>query len=47
MGEYRKDASPADICAEVKKDVDAYAGTAPQFDDITMLLVRYLGPEGA
>ena len=44
--ERHKDASPADICAEVKKDVDAFAGTAPQFDDITMLLVRYWGPEG-
>jgi serine phosphatase RsbU (regulator of sigma subunit) len=44
--ERHKDATPADICAEVKKDVDAFAGTAPQFDDITMLLVRYWGPEG-
>ena len=46
MAVSHKDAIPVDICAEVKKDVNAFAGTAPQFDDITMLLVRYWGPEG-
>jgi len=24
--------------------VDAYVGQAPQFDDLTMLCLRYLGP---
>ena len=30
---------------EVKADVDAFAGGADQFDDITMLLLRYYGGE--
>lgn len=29
------------ICDSVKKDVDLFAGEAPQFDDITMLCLRY------
>lgn len=32
------------ICKHVKKCVDEFAGKAPQFDDITMLAVRYNGP---
>ncbi|MDO4940853.1 MAG: SpoIIE family protein phosphatase [Erysipelotrichaceae bacterium] len=30
-----------EICRGVKKDVDAFAGDAPQFDDITMLSVKF------
>ncbi len=30
-----------DICAKVKADVDAFVGEAPQFDDITMLCIRF------
>ena len=29
------------ICAQVKADVDAFVGEAPQFDDITMLSLQY------
>jgi sigma-B regulation protein RsbU (phosphoserine phosphatase) len=31
------------ICSEIKKDVDLFAGEAPQFDDITMLALKYNG----
>ena len=43
--EKYKDASPKVICDEVKHDVDAFVGEAPQFDDITMLALRYFGKE--
>ena len=36
-----KDSAPSEILHEVKKDIDAFAGVAPQFDDITMLCVEY------
>ncbi len=32
-----------ELCEFIKKDVDAFVGDAPQFDDITMLAFRYLG----
>ena len=35
------------LCKELRADVDAFVGTAPQFDDITMLALKYHGPEGA
>ena len=31
------------MCSEVKADVDKFVGDAPQFDDITMLALRYNG----
>lgn len=31
------------LCAAVQEDVDAFAGDAPQFDDITMLALRWRG----
>ena len=40
-----KDATPETICVEVKIDVDKFVGEAPQFDDITMLAIRYKGTE--
>ena len=40
-----KDETVEKICAEVKKDVDEFVGEAPQFDDITMLAIRYKGEE--
>ena len=40
-----KDEAVEKICAEVKKDVDEFVGEAPQFDDITMLAIRYRGEE--
>lgn len=36
-----KDGKPADILPEVKRDIDAFVGEAPQFDDITMLCLEY------
>lgn len=32
---------PQTVCERVKADVDTFAGDAPQFDDITMLSIRY------
>ena len=37
------DASPEMVLAAVKTDVDAFVGDAPQFDDITMLCLKYQG----
>ena len=45
--EKYKDAAPQVICDEVKRDVDAFVGEAPQFDDITMLALKYNGQEDA
>jgi sigma-B regulation protein RsbU (phosphoserine phosphatase) len=36
LGEHALD-KPADILKAVRKDVDAFVGDAPQFDDLTML----------
>lgn len=33
------------VCRAVKSDVDAFAGEAEQFDDITMLCITYNGPQ--
>jgi serine phosphatase RsbU (regulator of sigma subunit) len=33
------------ICESVKADVDAFAGAAEQFDDITMLCLTWHGPK--
>ena len=41
--EKYKDSSPQVICDEVKRDVDAFVGEAPQFDDITMLALKFNG----
>lgn len=35
------------ICDEVKKDVDIFVGEAPQFDDITMLALKFNGSEAS
>lgn len=34
---------PEAVCGAVKADVDAFAADAPQFDDITMLCIRFNG----
>ena len=36
-----KDRMPSEILHEVKRDIDTFAGAAPQFDDITMLCLEY------
>ncbi len=43
--EKHKNAATHTICDEVKRDVDLFVGDAPQFDDITMLALKYNGPE--
>ena len=35
--------SPADTCALVKKEIDNFVQDVPQFDDITMLAVKFNG----
>ena len=35
------------ICDAVKKDVDIFVGEAPQFDDITMLALKFNGSEAS
>ena len=37
------DASAQELLHTVKRHIDAYVGEAPQFDDITMLCLHYLG----
>ena len=41
--EKHKDDTLQQICDAVKQDVDAFVGDAPQFDDITMLVLKYNG----
>jgi len=36
-------ASMEELCRYVKQDVDAFVGDAPQFDDITMVALKYIG----
>ena len=43
--EKYKDETMEMICSEIKKDVDLFAGEAPQFDDITMLALKFKGQE--
>lgn len=37
-----RDLKPNELLPKVKEDIDAFVGTAPQFDDITMLCIDYL-----
>lgn len=41
------DASPREILTGVTDAVDAFVGEAEQFDDMTMLCLKYKGPEAA
>ena len=36
--------TPADVLRAVKQGVDEFVGKAPQFDDLTMLCLQYMGP---
>ena len=40
------DDQPFDLLPKVKEDIDEFVGDAPQFDDITMMNLRYFGPGG-
>ena len=37
------DREPAEICPFIKSKIDEFVGDAPQFDDITMLALKFLG----
>jgi len=41
------EAAPEETLATLKLSVDEFVGDAPQFDDITMLCLKYYGPDGA
>ena len=41
------DAAPQELLKNVRDGINAFVGGAPQFDDITMLALRYHGPEAA
>ena len=41
----QEEVRPETICSVVKADVDAFAGEAEQFDDITMLCLTWHGPQ--
>ncbi|MBQ6322434.1 MAG: PP2C family protein-serine/threonine phosphatase [Lachnospiraceae bacterium] len=40
------DAMPEALLHNMKEDIDAFVGDAPQFDDITMMGLYYSGPKG-
>lgn len=42
--EHNADEDVHTVCKNVKIDVDTFAGEAPQFDDITMISLRYTPP---
>lgn len=41
------DGTAISVLQELRKDIDVFAGSAPQFDDITMLLLDFRGKETA
>ena len=41
------DITPRELLRTVRAGVDAFVGDAPQFDDLTMLAIRYLGTDGS
>ncbi len=40
-----KEVAPGEFLSLIKEDIDAFVGSAPQFDDITMLSLRLRGAE--
>ena len=42
LNSHREEA-PSALLPHVKKDVDVFVGSAPQFDDLTMLAITYNG----
>lgn len=39
------DLAPKDLLSKIRAEVDAFVGTAPQFDDLTMLSLKYYGKQ--
>jgi len=44
LNQFKK-ARPASLAENVRKDIDLFVGEAPQFDDITMLVLDYHGKQ--
>ena len=40
-----QDGSPEEIMDAVRADIESFVGSAPQFDDLTMLCLQYNGAE--
>ena len=40
-------AEPTELMENVRSDIDSFVGEAPQFDDITMLMLEYKGPQNS
>ncbi len=43
MAESTGDMTPQEAVGYIKKDIESFAGEAEQFDDITMLMLEYMG----
>ncbi|MBO7662737.1 MAG: SpoIIE family protein phosphatase [Clostridia bacterium] len=41
----KPDAESLELMRTLRSDIDAFVGDAPQFDDITMLMLQYMGPQ--
>ena len=41
----KPDASPRELLRTLRRDIDVFVGTSPQFDDITMLNFQFKGPD--
>ena len=39
------DAEPEQLLETVRREAEKFAGDAEQFDDMTMLCMKYLGPD--
>ncbi len=42
-----KDDEPSELLADIQKEVDAFVKEAPQFDDLTMMILKYYGGDKA
>ena len=47
LAQQREEASPAAVLTDIRDDVRSFVGDTEQSDDLTMLCLRWLGPEGA
>ena len=39
------DAAPEELLGTLREDIDTFVGEAPQFDDITMLCIKFFGKQ--
>ncbi|HTL26913.1 MAG TPA: PP2C family protein-serine/threonine phosphatase, partial [Burkholderiales bacterium] len=47
LAQQREEASPAAVLTDIRDDVRSFVGDTEQSDDLTMLCLRWLGPESA